>query len=252
MSTSIDLSTTTPTDLAPHANSETITPYTQDAIERKVKNDKFLLDKGFVGLEAYPPIAGRVEATPRSAKEAAKRAMAFFTVALRAEIANKEKRYHDNNEQPTPEVALKHKELKQELSIANLKQEWPMTFATLTDVEKEFLTQIDAPDAKQLIDFSWKYESLNLLLWSLNIIDELTYPPTRCKYIPHLVKTMLADNEKHFTNQARLRPTNELLDTLDLYYRLNRVTTEHPQNIRLDSGVIMERYYTLHWLLNSN
>ncbi len=229
-------------------------PYTQDAIDRRTKTIKYLEQHKVSNLSHYSPIIGEKEVQPQKAQEAAKRAMALFVVALRAEIANKEKGYLENNIKPSPEVKLKQSELKEELSIDGLQTEWAVTLESLTYEEKEFLTAIDSPIDQQLNKFTWRYESLNVLLWSLNLIENLPYPSRQCNYVPNLVKSMLAINEKSFINQSNLRSTSDLLDMLDLHYILYNIIADNEFNgiqelNGVDSSVVKERYYALSWLL---
>jgi hypothetical protein len=71
--------------------------------------------------------------------------------------------------------------------------------------------------------------------------------------VPGLAKAMLKVDGPTFVREARLRATGEILDALDLHYRLHWATTEARMKEAdppggLEAGVVQERHYALNWL----
>jgi hypothetical protein len=228
---------------------EALMPYTKASIERREKTNIFLRKQGVINSDHYPPVVSECEVLPRTAADTTKRALAFFTVALRAEILSKEKGYQITKKEPSPAVKLKQAELKKELSIAGLEQSSPSTLKELRAEEKEFLSNVNNATEQQVIDFMWHYEALNILLWGLSLIDDLPYPSKQCNNVPELVKIMLLVDENYIANRAKLKPIKKLLDSLDFHFSLYRLSIDNPKLNGIDRGVLKERFEALSWLL---
>ena len=205
-------------------------PYPRDAINRCKKTLAFLLEHDISVPHHLPPVLGVAETMPRSAAEVAQRALALFLVALRAES-----------------VAAKD-----EISVEELQTLRPISFQGLSPAETAFL-HTDTPDELLVVSFSWRYEALYLLMWALQLFEDLPFPSEICD-VPKLAKTMFSQDEQLFASQVSLRPTAELLDALDLHYRLHWFAVETRVNKKLEQhtieeGVVQERHYALNWLL---
>src|SRR5262245_56997158 len=92
-------------------------PYPPDARERKARSEGELAGLGVRVLATLPPVIGEAEVELRQASEVARRALALFVVALRAESLGAGK----------------------EIPIAELRQRRPTAFQLLTPNEASFL-----------------------------------------------------------------------------------------------------------------
>jgi hypothetical protein len=205
-------------------------PYPLDAQERKARNARRISEHGVKVPDALPPIASEVEVEPRPAREVALRAMSLFLVAVRAEIV----------------VSRRGP------SIEELKDRFPLGAASLSPLEAEFLAEAE-PDEKQIPPFSWRYESLLTLQWALGMTPELPSAGKTCD-VPSLARRMIRADSERFAENAALRPVNEILDALDLHYRLHWAVRQARQDRKpipggIDGGVVYERHYALNWLI---
>jgi hypothetical protein len=105
---------------------------------------------------------------------------------------------------------------------------------------------------------TWKCECIWVLMWALQVVDELPFPDTLANLndIP-AEKYPVGDNKNpldFIEKMTTLRSKSEILDANDLYYRLDwacvdarltkqEMTAAHP-------GVVYERHYALNWLIN--
>jgi len=95
---------------------------------------------------------------------------------------------------------------------------------------------------------------LSLLLWALGSPEVLPFPSGICD-VPLIAEKMLSVDQHVFVENAALRSTEELLDALDLHYRLHWAAVEARVNKKktlegLDEGVVRERHHALNWLLH--
>ncbi len=205
-------------------------PFPEDALARKARSSRRLHEAGIPVPDSLPPVIGEAELDLRPAKEVALRAMALFATALHAEG-----------------LALGGG-----LSITELNDRLPLAFAALSPAETAFLAA-PAPDEKQLPVFSWRYELLLALQWALGLTPGLPYPTDICD-VPAIAKRMLCANPEQFVAGAALRRPGEILDALDLHYRLHWAVRQSRQDNRpapagLEGSVVYERHYALNWLV---
>lgn len=123
----------------------------------------------------------------------------------------------------------------------------------VTPHEKE-LFQKDELTAQEKINISWRSEAVWLLLWTLNKVDKLELPIEQVE-ISEIVSRLPAflGVPTEFIQSARIRPTTEILDVLDLTYRLHWATKNsnlngQPMPADLNLSVIMERHYAMNWV----
>jgi len=81
-------------------------------------------------------------------------------------------------------------------------------------IKQENLSQHDK------VNSAWRYESLYALLWAVNIIDELKYPNEICD-VKNVVSSVMNKSRDDFDRMVNLRTKEEILDKLDLIYRMN-------------------------------
>lgn len=109
-----------------------------------------------------------------------------------------------------------------------------------------------APDPQAVVNHAWRYEALAVLWWAIGGTPSLGFPEAPCD-VPALAKAMLSTPGEAIVAAARLRSTTELLDALDLTYRLAWAVTDARINDRapldgIEPGVVAERHYALNWL----
>ncbi|MGB3465103.1 MAG: DUF4272 domain-containing protein [Cyclobacteriaceae bacterium] len=194
------------------------------AIERKQRSEAILRSHRVKINEYLPVVEEQVEI--RSKKEVIDRIYALVTIAAKGEG-----------------VATEHlQDVMERLSIDSFseKEEIWLATDTLTDQDK--------------VNATWRYESLYLLLWSISRVEELPYPSVICP-VEEIVAMIIKSSREDFAKQAKLRETSEILDMLDLIYRMNWACVDARLNGEevsgnLQPGVVYERHYALNWLVN--
>jgi hypothetical protein len=121
----------------------------------------------------------------------------------------------------------------------------------LSPAERAFLDSRE-PTQHDRVQFSWRYEGLSALVWSLGFPHEIGRPD-HIADVGALVGMMRDLGPDRFRANARLRDGAEILDVLDLTYRYHWAVVDARLNGRqapagLDGGVVMERHYALNWL----
>lgn len=102
------------------------------------------------------------------------------------------------------------------------------------------------------INSIWRYEGLNVMLWALGIVNELTYPSDICN-VSEIVGAVIGQSRPEFEAKVKLRGKAEILDELDKIYRIHwacvdaRLKNEAPGG-GLNGSVVYERHYALNWL----
>ena len=205
-------------------------PYPEDARARKARSLRRLRELGVRVPEGIPPVIGETEADLRPASEVAKRAMALFLVAVRAEV-----------------IAQRRGP-----SAGELKDRLPLAAEAVSPAEEAFLEAAE-PDEKQVPIFSWRYELLLALQWALGMVPDLPLPTEVCD-VPPLARRMFDANAERFAGDAILRTAGEILDALDLHYRLHWAVRQarldkKPVPGGIEGGVVYERHYAFNWLV---
>jgi len=108
-------------------------------------------------------------------------------------------------------------------------------------------------------ELSWQAEALWVLLWALEMLPALAWPVELCRLddpalVGQLPRPGHAPDE--FLHLARLRDTDELLNELDLTYRLHWAVRDAALKglaspCGLNPDVVSERHYALNWLMDS-
>ena len=203
-------------------------PYPREAWDRKARTDALIKAKNVYVFDRLPPVVCELELRLRAAGHVAGRAMALLVVAVRAES-------FANGQGAIP--------------VTELRRRFATAFNHLSIKERSFLDQ-EAPAQSLLPQFTWRYEALFLLEWALGLIDTLPFPGGICD-VPLTVNTLLNADPKKL---EQLRPASDILDALDLHYRLHWAIREARRTKSvappgLDGGVILERHYALNWLV---
>lgn len=198
-----------------------------DAQERKERNEAWLEDMNVPINYNLPAIASENMAGGREMHEAEYRALALTLVALKGE----------GLEQELLEQIHKDFALQGELSP-----------------KEEAFFRDPTPSDQDKVNFVWRYESLNVILWYLGYVEELTYPGGICdvQYLVGVVRK--AGGLPGLDENARLRSKEELLEQADRIYRLHWAVVDarlrgQDAPSDLEPGVVYERHYALNWLI---
>ena len=122
--------------------------------------------------------------------------------------------------------------------------------------EVDFLNN-QTPSQQELAKFSWRYEGLWVLLWSLDFIKMLALPTDICDVGKAVTIIIDAGTIDALIKQANLKSKKQILDATDLIYRLNWACVDSnlkgenmPANI--NPGIVYERHYAFNWLISNN
>jgi hypothetical protein len=210
------------------AEPDAAAPFPEDAWRRKAATEAQLAARGLAASATLPPVVGEPELRLRTPEETGRRAIALLAVAIRAESLA--------SGNPLP--------------AAELERKLPGLQGFLSPQEAAFL-QAEQPGEAELPQFSWRYESLRTLEWALGL-GELPWPGEPCDAA--LTARALLDRIKDAAaGRLALRPAVEILDALDLHYRLHWLVRQarldgKPLPAGVDAGVVSERHHALNWL----
>ena len=107
---------------------------------------------------------------------------------------------------------------------------------------------------QNLLDESWLYEAYWSLVWALGLTNDMS-PSSICDVRTAINFVNKYDDYESFKKSFRPRDKEEILDMLDLYYRLNWAITEKrlspdTQIGNLDPEVVIERRRGLEWIIS--
>jgi hypothetical protein len=124
----------------------------------------------------------------------------------------------------------------------------------LTLAEKAFWTAAK-PNAQQKTTFSWRYEALRVLLWSLGFERKLPRPEKLVDPVK-LGHVVFDRGPKKLHEQAKLRPAKEILDLADLMYRYHWAVKDAELNgrqppARLNADIVLEWDHAVRWLVGT-
>lgn len=192
--------------------------------ERKARSIAFLQQKGIPVMEKLPCIADENEVQLRSRQEITERLYALMLMALKGEgleqeiLEEQRARFRIDKLSPVEESL------------------YPKTI--LSDEERALLT--------------WRYEAADVLFWVLGLKEKPVYPSRICN-VEELASLLLSMSREELEARVQLRSKSEVLDALDLIYRMHWACVnarikgqETPGD--LDAGIVYERHYVLNWL----
>jgi hypothetical protein len=206
------------------ADPQAVLPYPAQALARKAATEAALKARGIDVADTLPPVVCEDELLLRDKDEVVARARALLVSALRAEsVASGE---------PMATEALLDK--------------MPLAEDGLSPLERAFL-DLPAPTQEQCAQFIWRYESLYLLEWALGLAQALPFPSSACD-AASTVATLID------MRGPELRAPSDLLDALDLHYRLHWAIRQKRLKKQddvpgVDTDVVMQRHHALNWLV---
>lgn len=201
-------------------------PVSAAALARKARSIAILRGEGVPVIDHLPTIEDEASAVSRTSAELAIRALALLVVSAKGAVRN-----------------------------AQLARDLVARFPVAEDLSPKERAFMDdpVPAPQTSLNFSWRYESLNVLLWALGYVEALQRPD-RLVDTDTLIPILMRRPRELFLAAARPRPMVELLDADDLIYRYHWATTEarlkrQPMPAGLHASVVYERHYALNWLV---
>jgi hypothetical protein len=204
-------------------------PFPVDATKRKAATESVLDSHGVRVPKSLPPVVAETEVELREARDVASRLLALFACAMRGESLAS----------GTP------------ISAAEIERRMPLAFVAMSPKERKFVSD-DAPERQDVVNHVWRYETVVPLAWAVRTLETMLFPSGVCD-VPALAKMIVGLDAESFVSGTRLRGAGELLDALDLTYRLHWATTDARAKkaavpAGVEPGVVAERHYALNWL----
>ncbi|MBL3656150.1 DUF4272 domain-containing protein [Fulvivirga sediminis] len=198
--------------------------YTEEQQARRGRSGEFLKEKGIAVNEHLPCVPDQGSVEIRALKEVIDRAYALLVISAKGEGV----------EQEHLQRAVAEKGIN-----------------SFTEQE-QFIYNADVLSDEQRAYATWRYESLYVLLWSLGKFDDLIYPDNICN-VSDVVSSIFQPTREEFEANVKLRSKEEILDALDMTYRMHWACVNARINGREVGGgiipsVIYERHYALNWL----
>lgn len=124
----------------------------------------------------------------------------------------------------------------------------------LSPDELKFVDNLN-PSSRDSIQFSWHSERLIVLLWALNLIDQLPAADEQCdtSVFQNYLPPFSDQSEAEFISNAVTRSEDELWDeaerTLNLHWQARdaRLNNRKPKD-RVDIEVVQERHHAINWV----
>ncbi|MFS2135150.1 DUF4272 domain-containing protein [Duganella sp. Dugasp56] len=207
-----------------------VVPYPPQAWRRKARSDELLAAYKIMVPATLPPLVSEPELRLRTPEDVLRRMLALFVVAIRAESLAGGRA----------------------IAVDDLQERFPPAFAGLTDAERAYLAQ-EEPSEQETAQFLWRYEAILVLQWVLGLQDALPFADAICD-VAAISRTVIERGTDGLRKQLAMRPAGELLDALDLHYRLHWATRQAilkktPAPAGLNDGVLQERHLALNWLV---
>ena len=198
---------------------------TASQLARKAKSIAMMKELGLPFTDQLPVVEDETSITPRSAEEISERVIALAIAAVKGEA---------NDQQLVDSLITR-------FSARQL----------FTPAELAFITN-PSPTPQELTDFTWQYECIHVLLWSLGHIEKLQ-PPNQICDVPAEVSIIRDLGREKLSSTAHPRRMTELLDQADYYYRLHWAAIELRLNgkssDKANEEIIDERHKALNWLI---
>lgn len=213
-----------------------VIPFPLDARKRKSEMEVRLRNRMIDPPAGLLPIPGVDEIQMQSPADVARRALALFVSATRAESILGG----------------------QALDMQRMHERCPLGFAAMSEQERAFFSLPSGGSAQaeclQAADeVVWRYESLLTLQWALAMQFEMPWLDTRADLVS-VTRLMIDLPDESIVEQARLRPISEILDAAELHWQAFQgiVEAHHTggdwSNL-LDEGAVCERLIGLVWIL---
>ncbi len=204
--------------------------------ERRRKSNNFIMEKGIACLETLPLLEDSTQVKLKSLDVICKRAIAtLLAIQLACDIG----------------AGNDYEESKQLLT--KLLDKYDVKAELLAKEKKLFDGTYSMQDA---LDVAWTYEAYWSLIWTLGLVDDISYPTDICDCKKAIRIVCDCRNYQEFVDQCQPKNIEEILDMLDLYYRYHWACVEKRINPntsigRLNPEVVVERRRGLEWLVSN-
>lgn len=203
-------------------------------IERRQKSIAILKEKNIPYLEKLKCAVYEKECDIWSEEEIINRLTAIFATSIKGEIS------HIDDFEEKFKIMLKALENNYNVS------------KNFTIEEKLYINDFNCTEQDN-INFSWKYECIAVLLWSLSLYN-LNEPTDVCD-VPEIANLLWSNNTKSLLQKAKLKSKQEILDLQDLILRYHWACVEARINNKslpqLNEEVVSEWHYALNWLVKA-
>lgn len=195
--------------------------------ERKEYSIQFLQQQDVPILASLPLIEDHTTARFRTAEEVAAKAVVLYGLIF---VANREKSAEE--------------------MITYIKQYH--LWESVSPEERAYLEKPFRTD-KDNNPFTWRIETLNVLLWALGNFETLPFPVATCDFRSYTNLPNLEADPAPWIQQAHLRNHEDILNQADLIYRIhwaarNAYLKNQPPPSGLNYPVVFERHFALNWL----
>jgi hypothetical protein len=211
-----------------------------DTFDSNVKTDKesevrkqhtidFLKQQNIPVLETLPVVPSSSMVRYRSEEEIATRIITLATIALKGELKESDISYQ-------------------------VLEKYAIHPDDVSPIELHFLNNPN-PEEQDFVNAIWRYESLNILMWASGYVDELHFP-SQIVDVTSLTEVIRECRDfEEFVMAFNLRDMSEILNQLDLSYRLhwacvNARVNNQPAPENINPSVVYERHYALNWLID--
>jgi hypothetical protein len=135
-------------------------------------------------------------------------------------------------------------------------RDWLVVEGLRDEITPDELKFLDDPSNKQSrINFTWRVEALQILLWCIQKIDSLPPLSGQCNTEPLKKATVFPPAPTaEFITSATLRDLEEIYDENERVYQAHWKVRDAEINDRedpkgLEPGVVVERHYAVNWVL---
>ncbi len=109
---------------------------------------------------------------------------------------------------------------------------------------------------QDVTDMDWAYEACWSLYWCLGLVSDIKDASSLCDCEKAIAFIRDSNSLDDFKSKCKLRPIDEILDMLDLYFRYNWAINEQKVNPiakigSLNSSIVVERRRGLEWVLST-
>lgn len=214
-----------------------VIPFPVEARQRQSEVAMILRNRLIDPVEGILPVRGENEIDVISSEEVARRALALFLVATRAESILSG----------------------QTLDVQRMRQRCPLGYAAMSPHERAYF---DRPSPASTVEQTrvanvsqmmiWRYEALATLQWALGMQFELPWPDERAD-LTAVTRLMIDIPDAEIVEQSQLRRTTELLHAAELHYQAFHAIAVAQQSGQdstgiFDPGIVCERLTALAWI----
>lgn len=122
-------------------------------------------------------------------------------------------------------------------------------------LESEKALFLENPNKQNAINVVWTYEAYWALVWALGLVEDIGWPNKIVDGLEAIKLLQKSKDYEDFKSKIKMRDIEEVLDKLDLFYRLhwacvNKRIDSKTEIKDLNPEVVMERRRGLEWLVS--